>query len=659
MKKSLLLSLFAASVLCAEDVELSAIEVDASVINDVAQNAKVSADLSEVLEKEIPSIDMSRRSGIANDIFIRGHKRDNISVSLDGVKVYGACPNRMDPPVSHVLSNNIQSIEVIEGPYDVTEYGNLGGGVKIKTLAPKKGWHGNVSFGGGSWNYKKLSAMGTGGDDFIRVLVAASHEESDQYEDGNGDTLAQQVDNKADAKYRYAPLYHDMQAYKKRSVMTKVALNPKENQELRLEYTANRSYDVLYPNSPMDALYDFSDIYNIEYEIKKIAPWYKSATLQYYVTKVDHPMANYYRRSSMMMQTLNHMYSKMEALKLKNKLLFGNVKTEFGLESGKRNWDGEYTIKMGSMPARKSKSIDDVDTKNYSAYLKLEKQIDEWKLSAGARYDRSEVRPNSDVTLPDNDYNSFGANLFVKYAMDEENEIFFGVGQTQRVPDARELYFKGKDGTLVGTPTLDQVTNDEVDVGYKYEGEDIDFKVKAFYSDLQNYIYIDSSKTSNIFTNIDAYIYGGEFKGSYYASDEITFEAQAAYKRGRKKEPLPGQTNKNLADIAPLEGTLSVVWDYKAHSYARLDATARDRWRDFDGENGEAEIAGWGVLDFKLKHNFKKGVDMTVGVNNILDKTYVRSNTYKDLTLVTSGGGEVVMLNEPGRYIYTNFELSF
>ncbi len=660
MKKSLFLSLFAASALFAQDIELQSIEIDASVINDVAQNAKVSADLSEVLERESPAVDISRRSGIANDIMIRGLKRDNISVSMDGTKVYGACPNRMDPPVSHVLNNNIQSVEVIEGPYDVTEYGNLGGGVKIKTLDPKKGWHGSVSFGGGSWNYKKLSGMFTGGDDIIRILVAASTEESDQYKDGNGDTFAEQIDNKADMKYRYSPKYHDMQAYTKRSFMTKMAVNPLENHELRLSYTANRSDDVLYPNSPMDALYDDSDIYNLEYEIKNIASWYKSATLQYYKTKVEHPMANYYRKAAMMMGMLNHMYSSMDAIRLKNRFAFAGVKTDFGLEYGKRNWDGEYTIKMANMPmAKHLNSLDDVDTKNYSAYVQLVKKLQAWDISAGARYDRSEVRLTTDNTLPDNDYDSFGANVFVNYILDTSNKIFFGIGQAQRVPDARELYFKNKTGGLAGTLDLDQVTNREADVGYKFEGDDVDFKVKAFYSDLKNYIYINSSKKTNIFENIDAYIYGGEISGSYYVSDAWSIEAQAAYKRGQKKDALSGQSDKDLADIAPLEGKVGVVWDYKARSYARLDISARDRWRDYDGDNGEQAIAGWSVLDFKLKHNFKRGIDMTVGVNNILDTTYVRSNTYKDLTLVTTGGGEVVMLNEPGRYIYTNVELSF
>ena len=196
MQKRVLLSLLVSSLLGADELYLSGVEVDATALDEVSEEAKVSADVSDVLAKSTPSVDMSRRSGIANDVIIRGFKRDNISVSVDGAKVYGACPNRMDPPISHVLSNNIQSIQVIEGPYDVEEYGNLGGGIKIKTLEPKKGWQGNVSFGGGSWEYKKLSAMFTGGNETFRMLLSASHEASGQYEDGDGNTLSQQVEQK-------------------------------------------------------------------------------------------------------------------------------------------------------------------------------------------------------------------------------------------------------------------------------------------------------------------------------------------------------------------------------------------------------------------------------------------------------------------------------
>ena len=656
MKRVVFLSAAAVFTLFAEDVVLDPVSVSATSIDEVAKSAQTSADLSEVLSNKTPSVDMSRRSGVANDVIIRGQKRDNISVSVDGAKVCGACPNRMDPPISHVLNANIENVEVIEGPYDVTEYGNLGGGVKVKMLAPKKGWHGHVSLGGGSWNYKKLSATVSGGSDTVRVLISGSFESSDQYKDGNGNTLAHQVKEKSAPMFYYKPSSFDKEAYTKKSFMTKLYINPAPNQELRLGFTANRSSNVLYPNTPMDADYDDSDIYNIEYEFKNIASWYKSAILQYYTSTVDHPMSNSNRASSNMKYSLNHMHTKVYAVRLKNRFDFGGYMTDFGLEYGKRNWDGQYTIKQSNV-VKRPKSIDDVDTTNYSTYLKVVKQLGGLDISAGTRFDKSKVRPDSTM-LKDNDYTSVGANVFATYALDDENKIFFGIGQAQRVPDARELYFK-KGGKVKGTPTLDQVTNQEVDLGYKLEGESLDLKLKGFYSNLKNYIYLNANKTQNIFENIDASIYGAEFTLSYYATDELTLEASGAYKKGEKKHALVGQSDKDLADIAPLEGKVGLIWDYAARSYARIDVEARDKWRNYDADNGEQSIAGWSVVDLKVKHNLKKGIDLTLGVNNLFDKTYVRSNTYKDLTLVSTGGGEMVLLNEPGRYIYTTVDLSF
>ena len=186
-----------------------------------------------------------------------------------------------------------------------------------------------------------------------------------------------------------------------------------------------------------------------------------------------------------------------------------------------------------------------------------------------------------------------------------------------------------------------------------------DFKLRAFYSDLANYIYINSSKQSNIFENIDAFIYGLEVSGDYYFSDEAAFEMQAAYKRGLKKQALLGQSDRDLADIAPLEAKAGLVWEYRARSYARLDIRARDRWRYYDADNGEQPIDAWSVVDIKLKHSFKKGVSLTVGARNLFDQTYAKSNTYKDLTLVMSTGAKGVLLNEPGRYIYADFVYTF
>jgi len=655
MKKALIATLFGSFFLYGEDITLQRVVADATYIDEVASEAKVSADLGEVLAKDIPSIDMSRRSAIANDIIIRGFKRDNVSVAIDGAKVYGACPNRMDPPISHVLTNNIQSVRVIEGPYDVTQYGTLGGGVKVVTKTPKKGWHGDVSFGGGSWNYQSLAASFTGGNDFIRVLVSASSQSSNQYKDANGNSLADQVENKATTN-KYKSSYYDMQAYTKRSFMTKLFINPAENQEIRLGYTANRSYDVMYPNSPMDAIYDYSDIYSVAYLFKNIAPWYKELALEFYSTDVDHPMGTDYRQTMAVMR--NHMYSSMDAWSVKNRLELGGFVTDFAFENGVRNWDGtcyKNALYWG-------KSIDDVDTTNYSAYLKTDKKSANLHVTLGVRYDKSKVRPGGAV-LQERDFESVGANIFVNYLLDANNKLFFGFGQAQRIPDARELYFQDNSGIVIGTQTLQQVTNREADVGCKLQNDMSDLKIKLFYSRLTNYIYVNNDRLQNnlgaVFENIDAKVYGTELSGSYYVNEQLTFEAAASYKVGKKDSPLSGQSDRDLADIAPLEGKVGAVYEYAAGSYVRFDLQMRDKWSRYDADNGEVAISGWAVADCKMKHRFNKNIAMTLGVNNIFNTNYIRSNSYADLKLITTSANEAMLLNEPGRYLYANFDLKF
>jgi iron complex outermembrane receptor protein len=119
MKRALYISMVCAGLLHASDIKMEAIDIEATVIEDVSGEEVKSADLAEALAKQVPNISLVRRSGIANDIILRGQKKDNINVTVDGGKVCGACPNRMDPPTSHVMSNNVSSIKVVVGQYDV------------------------------------------------------------------------------------------------------------------------------------------------------------------------------------------------------------------------------------------------------------------------------------------------------------------------------------------------------------------------------------------------------------------------------------------------------------------------------------------------------------------------------------------------------------
>ena len=100
MKKILSLSLVATAMLlnASETVNLEKISVvekaNSVEVTDVSEEQIKSADLADALSKNVPSISIVRRSGIANDIILRGQKKDNINILIDDAKIYGGCPNK-------------------------------------------------------------------------------------------------------------------------------------------------------------------------------------------------------------------------------------------------------------------------------------------------------------------------------------------------------------------------------------------------------------------------------------------------------------------------------------------------------------------------------------------------------------------------------------
>ncbi|MEA3330067.1 MAG: TonB-dependent receptor [Campylobacterota bacterium] len=663
MKRIIPLSLIAVASLYAAEIELAPISVEAVELTEVSQSVQTSSDIAEALAAKVPSIDMIRRSGIANDVHIRGQKRDNISVEVDGTKIFGACPNRMDPPTSHILASQVNEVTVTEGPYDVETFGTMSGGVKMTTKQPSKELHGEVTMGIGSFNYRKVGATVSGGNDTVRVLISASSEASDQYEDGDGNSLAEQAAKSTNIPdTTYQTQYEDVASYKKKSLMAKAFVTVTDDQELRLSYTQNKSDGVLYPNTPMDAVYDYSNIYSVEYEIKDLTDIYKNVNLQYYYSEVDHPMDNAYRVSGAGAVTTHHLSTSMQGLKLKNSFDIESYKLLVGLDGSKRIWDGAYSS-TATPPFDGKKSINNVSTRNAAIFTKLEKSYGDFSFTMGARYDSTEIDPAG--TQESNSYNALNASLFTSYNLDRENRLFLGFGQASRVPDPRELYYMNKTmapaGVVeIGTPDLDQTTNQEIDLGYEASYDMFSMKIKGFYSMLDDYIYFNTSAVGGLhkFTNIDATIYGAELTASVYATDDITVDMGVSYKRGEKDEALDTQDDKDLADITPLRGNIAVNYEYMNNSIVTAEVQAADKWSDYDEDNGEQELDAWSVLNLKVKHAVNKNFDFTLGVNNVFDETYAVSNTYADLTLV-AGGGDVLLLNEPGRYVYTNLSFKF
>ena len=660
---------YALAAAAEEAEEMAPLVVEGGRVADVSATQVKSADLAEALFKNLPGVSLVRRSGIANDIILRGQKKDNINILVDGAKIYGACPNRMDPPTSHILTSNVEAVDVVEGPYDVENFGTLSGAVEVTTREPEAGLHGNLQLNLGRWNYRKAVGTLSGGNDRVRALATFSHEESDPYEDGDGnDFMGQMRASTTSPMTHYKPEYQDLKAYKKRSFLGKLIFDLTTEQQLKLSYTANRSDDILYPSTPMDALYDDSDIWTLDYSVRDLGRWSRLLEVSLYYSRADHPMSNFYRNASgpgSANQMTNHMKSRIGGFRLKNAMEMDEAsELRYGIDASRRNWDGVFEGSGTMAGITGIKGIDDVDTDNLGLFVEYERDFDRFNLKLGGRYDDTRIEPGTGP-LPRNDYHGVSAFALGTWQWSQTTRLFGGIGRSHRVPDARELYYRmapmmpGGMPMVVGNPNLDQTSNTEVDLGVKTDADNLSLDAKIFYSRLGDFIFYNDSKMMYRFENMDATLWGFSLNGSWNLNADLWLDFGIAYQRGRKKDPLSGQSDTDMPEIPPLKGNLAVNWQYAPGGVAKAEVVASDAWTHFDADNGEQRLSGWGTVNLNVRHRIGEHLRLVGGIDNLFDKSYAVSNTYKDLSLITAGGGEVMLLNEPGRYYYLNASISF
>ncbi|BCD62948.1 iron complex outermembrane recepter protein [Nitratiruptor sp. YY08-26] len=691
MKKTLLLSITLSMTLFADIsvekvvVEQSALQAQTDVQADEVKFTR-QQDLAEILSSYVPEINMVRASAIGNDIVLRGFKRDDINVLIDGAKIYGACPNRMDPPAMHISIADIQKVEVAEGPFDVENFGSMGGRVNVLTADPQEGFNGEGAITIGSFGYNKFDAKVEGGDEKLKFSFGVSRENSEQYEDGSGKTLVEQNWDrlgKSDPN-AYQEKYKNIDAYTRATIQTKAIYDIDDNQRIKLSLYSDKATDVLYPAFQMDAQLDKTLMLNGSYIIKNLGDFSKELLVQGYYSTVTHDMGTEFRNAAVMMggkmYRTHHVKSRIEGLKIKNSFLVADILWQVGVDGSLRNWNGICL----SEPSKKPRQvrIPDVDTKNRALFVKASKTFDKLTVGAGARFDSTDIDANNlnhptiaNIAPIQNyykghtsrSYNDISANLKLDYKLDESSSVYVALGQGIRVPDAQELYFIGfmmGNWSRKGNPNLQETKNRELDIGLKTILFDTELEASIFYSDLKDYIYgyrtnrgnKDPKKYYLTWTNIDAHLYGGSLSLRRSLGDYMMIEGAISYQKGKKDDTIAGQTDDDLAQIPPLHARVALSYD-DGEYYVMVEELASAGWKDYDSDNGERAIGGWGVMNVKASKDLSDTISLNVGIDNIFDKTYAVNNTYIGRSLI--GGRNPVLINEPGRFIYANLTMRF
>ena len=664
-KLILLLSLF--SPVFAQEITLEPIEVEASreVLKETTIRELPAKDVGEALEYRVPGLWKVRKGGIANDIVIRGFKKDEVNFLVEGARLYNACPNRMDPGLFHIDFAEVKDVKVIKGPFDVKNYGALGGTVEVKTKEPKEGFSGKLNVAADNWKYFNPSFTLSYGKERFGILFGYAFRFSKPYEDGKGRKFTEIPQGMS----AYSRDEINSTAFNIHTAWTKLFFKVTPSLKLKLSYAHQKANDVLYPYLMMDGILDETDRVNISLEGKRFKA-------QLYHSSVRHWMDNRKRvgaelsgsPTSWSMQT--YATNKVYGFKGEYRVL---PELNIGIDTFLRNWDAVTTMYM-SGNFRSQNTIPDVDFTIFGIYGEYKKKLsDRLKLYVGARLDYAKTEADS-AKANKNLYRLYhgttdtsetnilpSGNVQLTYSLSDSTELFVGLGSSARVPDPQERYFALKrmgKPDWVGNPKLDPERNTELDLGAKFLGERLSLQARTFFSYVSNYIYIHkkvvNTNRAMTYTNIDAYFYGLELSGTYAIMDTLFFDGNLAYTRARKKDTYPEKNiyDKDVAEIPPLTARLALRYDTGTY-FGELEGILTATQNNVDSDLQEEKTSGYGILNLKAGINYR-GLRLIAGVNNLFDKLY-----YTHLSYLRNPFRAGAKIPEPGRTFYLNVAYTF
>ena len=212
------------------------------IVSETGQGRKRSAkgqvaSIDEHL-KELNHVDLVRRGSYAWEPVVNNMQTERLSTTIDGMKIFYACTDKMDPVTSYVESGNLQSISLnsgLDGNPQAT--GNIGGSLDLKlrkagfdndpfhaSLSAGHEWNGHVQVYGADAALSSHRAY---------LNAGAFYRHADNYKVGSGEVLP-------------------FSQFQKVNVFTNAGLRLAEKDMLEATFIFDRATDVGYPALNMD-----------------------------------------------------------------------------------------------------------------------------------------------------------------------------------------------------------------------------------------------------------------------------------------------------------------------------------------------------------------------------------------------------------------------
>ena len=567
--------------------------------------------------------------GTNSDVTFRGMFGSRIKILTDGAENLGACPARMDAPTSYISPESYDQITVIKGPQTV-QYANTGSAATViferqkPEITTEKPYLGQASVLMGSFGRLDHNVEATVGDESKYIRLNANRSVSDSYKDGDGNKVPSDWERwNADIALGWTP-----------------------DQNTWLELTGGKADgEAVYAGRSMDGSQFARESLGLRVEKKNISEVIQKIEAQVNYSFNDHIMDNFSLRTPEMKHDhatgkmyLNKSSMQVTRRSLNSRIAVTSAWDKFNLISGV---DLQQNRRAGNMIAHSMNMpmTTDMQFNSYGAFGELSYTLsDQNKLVMGGRVDQVKI----DALKLNDDRSETLPSAFIRLENqhpEHQAKSYIGLGYVERVPDYWELFSTAHGNTGTPVPTFNDLNTEktlQLDMGYQHQHGAFNSWTSAYAGLINDYILMSyhnhpssgmgghehGSSFSAGAKNVDATIAGAEAGIGYQFTDAIQADVSAMYAWGKNTTD-----DKPLPQISPLEARVNLRYVQDKYTLGAL-------WRVVNGQNRVSlnqgnivgydvkESSGFATLSLNGTYHVLKGVDVSMGIDNVLDKTY-------------------------------------
>lgn len=585
-------------------------------------------------------VNMIKRGSYAWEPLINNMATERTVITIDGMRIFGACTDKMDPITSYVEVSNLSQANVTSGQQGSCHGATIGGAIDLKRtdlIQRKMGWNGLFSTGYETNNQHKIIGSSIGyNDSLFYANIDFMLRDAENYKAGGN----KEIDFSQFSKYNV-------------SATAGYFLTPKQSLEGSIIY--DKATDVGYPALPMDVSLAEATIASLKYNYFPVSEHFSDWETKFYFNSITHVMDDTKRPFVPIHMDMPGwsdtygFYSKLKG-KYNNHQFLANLNAFYNKSVAEMTMypenPNENLMFMYTWPDvrtfYKGLFLEDLIKVSPKADVKLTANIGFHSNKVADEFGLQSLRifyPEMNATK-----NRILKSVSANYSWQNKGyETGFGLAYGERAPSVSEgygfyLYNSNDFYDYIGNPNLKNEKSFEGNASFGYKKGNFSSKITASFFYISDYIIgkIDDEALPmtigasgiKVYDALDhATIFNTDLNLEYKINDNWNWKTQLVYSSGKD------DAKNNLPFISPLRYSGHLTYR-KEKLNLGIVATGNLVQNDFASLYGETKTADYLLFNLNAGYSFllnNQKMSLQAGVENIFDKNYTTFSDWNGL----------------------------